>query len=300
MVWFVLGLLVGLVFLGGVLTAVFGTGNSRAGGVVVAVLAGILSFSLLLGSSVREVPARSVGVPVTVGHVGGALNPGLHFWQAPWEKVNILNERIQTVYYDGKNCLPVRIGGQQLACWQGSVQYRIFDNAAPGLFNSYGNTGNITSEIQNAVVTRNLQAGLTQTFQDYNPIVDVSKSFTAGNSQFSKFQPKLLDYLHHAIGHRIDVTNLIMKNMIYNSTTQNVLEGIQQQQGKTAQAKESILTNEAQNTANSKLSAQSLTSGVLANICYNTVREAMQIKYQLPAGFNCSGGNAALALSTHP
>lgn len=299
MVWFVLGLLVGLVALGGLAAAVFGEDETRVTGAVVAVLAGVISFSLLLGSSVREVPARSVGVPVVVGHVGSALNPGLHFFQPPWETVNIMNERIQTVYYDGKNCLQVRIGGQQLACWQGSVQYRILDSAAPGLFNSYGNTGNITSEIQNAVVTRNLQAGLTRTFQDYNPIVDVSKSFTAGNSQFSTFQPKLLAYLHHAIGHRIEVTNLIMKNMIYNNTTQNVLEGIQQQQGKTAQAKESILTNEAQNTANSKLSPQSLTPGVLATLCYNTVREAMQIHYALPAGFNCSGANSALALSSH-
>lgn len=297
MIFFFLGLILAIVALCGI-GASFIDSEFVAGGIATAFIAGLLAFACLLGSSAREVPARSIGVPVTVGHVGQAMSPGIHFWQAPWEKVNILNERIQTTYYDGKNCLQVRIGGQQLACWQGSVQWRVLDNAASGLFNSYGNTGNIMTEIRDAVVTRNLQAGLTRTFQDYNPIVDVSHSFTAGNSQFSTFQPKLLAYLHHAIGHRIDLTNLIMKNMIYNNVTQNVLEGIQQQQGKTAQAKESILTNQAQNTANQKLTQQSLTPGVLIFQCEQLVREAMQTNYPLPVGFNCTG-SSNLALSAH-
>lgn len=297
MIWFFLGLVLLVVAVIATLGAVFSDQGKKGGPAAVAAIAGVCSLALLFGSSMREVPARSVGVPVSLGHVGQSMRPGLHPFQSPWEKVEILNEKIQTTYYDAKHCLQVRIGGQQLACWQGSIQWRVLDNAAPGLFNSYGNTGNIMTEIQDAVVTRNLQAGLTHTFQDYNPIVDVSRSFTAGNSQFSTFQPKLLAYIKHAIGRRIEISSLLMKNMIYNQTTQNVLEGIQQQQGKTAQAAESIKTNYEQNLANQKLSAQSLTPGVLANLCYNTVREAMQIRYQLPAGFSCSGAaNLGLAV----
>lgn len=303
MVWFVLGLILAVVALVGVGAAVLskpdrsGGNSGRAGGIAVAVIAGVLSFGLLFASATREVPARSVGVPVTVGQIGQSMRPGLHFFQPPWEKVDLINERYQTVYYDGKRCIQVRIGGQQLACWQGSVQYKVRDQAAPGLFASFGNTGNLTSEIQYNVVYRSLYAALTHTFADYNPIVDVSKNFTAGNSQFSQLQPALIADVRHLIGKRIEVSSLLMKNMIYNQTTQNVLERIQQQQGKTAQAQEQIATNREVSLAINKLDSAALSPAALQYMCYQVTQEAMTIKFQLSQTWNCSGNGSNFAVT---
>lgn len=308
MVWFVIGCILAVIAAGCFLAAHYAkkTQNrsseevSPVGFRVAGAIVGILAVLFLGFGTTREVPAREVGVPVVFGHVGTSMNPGLHFFQNPATTVNLINERYQTVYYHGKNCLSVRLGGQQVACWQGSIQYKVLDQAAPQLFNDYGNTGNIDAEIQNHVVTRQLQAVLTRQFGDYNPITDAAQSATRATSQFTQMLPKIVASLNHNIGGRVKIESLLQSPMIYSKVTQANLERIQQQTARTQVADQQYNTNIAVNRAFSKLSSASLSPSALTYECYQTVQEAMQNRYQLPAGFSCTGGSNVSVLGvTH-
>jgi regulator of protease activity HflC (stomatin/prohibitin superfamily) len=285
----------------GVMVALFSPNSDDKGiGVGVTVVCTILAVIVFGLSSMREVTNKSVGVPTAFGHVESPLRPGLHF-KAPWTKVNILNETIQTETFGSdsnstggqdENCVNVRIGGQQLACWNGTIQWKINDKGASQVFNNYGNNNeSIMSEAQNAIVDQSLQSVLNQTFGDYNPIEDVQNTSTSslGNSQFSTLSRGIKAAMIKDVGVQVTITRLISKNLSYDKATEANIARIQQQYGKTAVAQEEIKTNEDLSKANKALST-SVTCGTLT-------QEAITNNYILPAAWNCSGTASNLALA---
>ena len=277
---------------------------------VLAVLA-VLVFIL---SGLREVPTRSVGVPTSFGKVESTLTPGIH-WKAPWTTVNILDETIQTTTFDGKNCLTVRIGGQQTACLDVTIQWRIEDAGAPGLFNDYNGSGSANSasseqpsstipggimgNITDAVVIRELEQTANQVLGDYNPVQDVAANTGAGNSQFSTFGPVVFRDMRRDLAGRIQVLNVLMPLLRYDSATQTRLNQIQQQYGATAIAQQEIATNQAQAKANAAIgNSVSTNPGVLEYQCLTVTQDALKAGDTLPAGWNCTGSASSLALNT--
>lgn len=311
MVWFVISLILvvaGILCLtgGAIATKAGNDGLAVMGAGVAALVIGIVVMGL---STIREVPTKSVGVPTSFGRVEPPLLPGLHWFKAPWTKVNILPTTIQTTVFSGShlagdrtgsghNCLPIRIGGQQQACLNITIQWQVKDAAAPSLFNDYNTAGaDILSDIRNAVVVRELEQAVNFQMGDYNPIEDVAANATAGNSQFSTFQPKVFRQMAAEIGGRVKVLSIIMPSAIYAGQTQARLESIQAQYADTAIAKQEIVTNEALNEANRKLEPN-VNPNVLEAQCLNITQMAVKTNFHgLPPGWNCTGGSP-LALST--
>jgi regulator of protease activity HflC (stomatin/prohibitin superfamily) len=261
-----------------------------AAGIVIGVLVFVLS-------GITSVPVKNVGVVTSFGHVEGDLQPGFH-WLLPWKDTTNLSETIQTTefYGDGKggNCLDVRIGGQQLACLNVTVQWQIRDSAAPALFNDYDTSGNVQGQITDAVVIQELKAVVNQVMGDYNPIQDVAANTGSGNSQFSTFGPKILARMRADIGSQIVVRKLILSNAYYDEATQARLNAIQQQYADTAIAQEQLKTNLAQSAANKALTAN-LSPEVLQADCQNLILTAIKDNYTgLPATLSCGAGSGSV------
>jgi regulator of protease activity HflC (stomatin/prohibitin superfamily) len=300
MLWFILSILFLLVAVGlalGSFASKEYSKNLLASAIGVFLLA-VLVFAL---SGVREVPTKSVGVVTSFGRVGAIVTPGLH-WMAPWSKVNILTTRIQTTTFEAKNCLSVRIGGQQEACLDATIQWHIIDKASPGLYISYGsNGGNVMSDVANAVVIREFKQAVNQQLGDYNPIVDVAKNGQTGNSLFTTFGPKVRTQMRAEIGQRIEVLTVIMPFLHYDTNTQNRLNTIQTQFADTAIANQELQTNLAQAKANDALARSvSHDPNVLIAQCLSLVQNAVKTNSKvLPAGFSCFGGSGT-AIAVHP
>ena len=186
----------------------------------------------------------------------------------------------------------MRIGGQQTARLDVTIQWQVLKPAADNLFLDYGAQGqDIMGDIQNAVVVRSLKLAVNQVMGDYNPIQDVAVNSAVGNSQFSTFGPKVKAAMVHDIGGRVKVLSLQMPLAHYDLSTQNRLNTIQAQYAETAIARQQYQTNLAQAKANKALAASvSNDPGVLVAQCLNIVQQAIKSGYQgLPAGFSCIG-----------
>lgn len=289
-VLFILGVVIG----GGV--AVYGVASKNGGALAGGIAGVVIGVMFLVFGGIRSVPVKSVGVLTSFGHVEGDLTPGFH-WEVPWTSANILPETIQTTTFNGKNCLDVRIGGQQTACLDATIQWQVRDSAAPQLFNNYDTSGtNVLDTITTAVVIREFESVVNQTLGDYNPIEDVSQNGTAGNSQFSTFGPKVQHTMRQDIGSQINVIRVIMPILHYDSSTQSRLNTIQAQYAEAAIATEQIAVNDAQAKANAAI-ANNVSAGVLIQECLQLVQSAAKTNYALPAGFSCFGaGSISLAV----
>lgn len=268
----------------------------------------VLAFLIFAVSGLKSVPTKSIGIPIAFGKVAGApYGPGVHETWTPWLHLADVSKRVQTTTFEvnqktGQGGLDVRIGGQQTARVDVSIQWQVQDNAADNLFLDYGsNGGDIMGDIQNAVVVRSLKQVENQVMGDYNPIQDVSANATAGNSLFSTFGPKVKAAMIHDIGGRIKVLAVVQPLAHYDASTQNRLNAIQQQYAETAIAQQQYKTNIAQSKANDALKASvSNDPNVLIAQCLTIVREAEKQNFQgLPAGFSCFGTTNGVVLPKH-
>lgn len=258
-------------------------------------------------STVRSVPVHSVGVETAYGKVEGALRPGLHFGVAPWTKVNVLDETIQTTqfYGDGKNgsCMPVRIGGQQLACVNVTIKWQIEDPAAPALFNKYDNTGTtVQASIKNNLVVNDLRTVANNVFGDYNPIEDASITAAQGGtatakSEFSTFGPDILSDMRGDLHGQISIISINLSNAYYSSATETRLASVANQFADTAQAQQQINTDTALAQANKAVSG-SLTPEIVQNNCITDTTDIIKSGGKLPAGWNCFGGTGVAVGAT--
>lgn len=307
MAGFVFGIIIGAIALI-LLLAAFPAGKMIGGpsgagtGAVMAVVALILggfSFLTFLINGEYSVPTRSVGILTSYGKVmPGYLLPGRHFWIAPWDTLHIVSEGVQTTTFEGTDCLTVRIGGQQSACLNVSVQWRVLDNAAGGLFANYGSRGDLMNDIENNVVIRNLGVAANDILGNYNPIQDISRN-PDGSSEMTGLNEKVKVALAHAMGRRIDTISVFAPSLQYDSSTQDRLNQIQQQRAKTAVAREELATNQAQNRALEAIK-HSVTANplVLQYQCLQLLQAAQQSGFGgLPAALTCGLGNSSTTVA---
>jgi regulator of protease activity HflC (stomatin/prohibitin superfamily) len=298
MVWFVLGIIFAIAAVASGVRTFTSQSNRAAFGAATAVTAILAVVLIVLLSGFREVPTKSVGVVTSFGKVGAVLRPGVHH-TAPWAKVNILDETIQTSTFEGRNCLDVRIGGQQTACLDATIQWRILDAGAPGLFANYSQAGEkIMPEITNAVVIREFKSVVNDVLGDYNPIQDVAANASAGNSLFSTFGRVVLRQMRSDLAGRITVTSVYMPLLRYDAATQARLNQIQAQYAETAIAQQQVATNKAQAAANAAIAHSVSGPGILEQECLNIVQQAVKSGFRgLPAGFSCTGSPAGFAVT---
>jgi len=226
-----------------------------AGGVVCALL-GVVAFSW---AGIKSVPPKSIGVPVSLGHVeNGYYNSGAHWTWNPFLHLAIINTTIQTsTFQQGSNLpgtqqcdgeLPVRIGGQQSACAKITIQWRVRPNAAGALFSDYANQGDLMQTIENALVIRELELVVNQQVGEYDPITDYQTvvNTKTNTSQFTQFGPDIQATMTKDIGSQILVTSVLFPKMTYSPAVENKLQQIQQAFANFAIAQENVKVN-AQN-----------------------------------------------------
>jgi len=257
---FIIAIILWVIMLGCLVGVLIPDTNKGAlvGGAMLCAVLGVAAFGW---AGVKSVPAKSVGVPVSLGHVGhGFYTSGAHETWNPFLHLAIIDQTIQTVTFETGShlpgtgqCngeLPIRIGGQQPACAKITIQYRVKSGAAGSLFSDYANQGDLMQAIKNALVVRELEVVVNNQLGDYDPITDYQNtvSSNANTSQFTAFGPDILKTMRTDIGSQVQVIAVFLPRITYSNAIEANLIKIQ-----TAYTNATIATeNEKVNAANAK------------------------------------------------
>jgi regulator of protease activity HflC (stomatin/prohibitin superfamily) len=302
--WFIIAI---IIWLAGLIAfaASFVSRDRKARMIGAGILAVIVGFGIFAISGIKSVPVKNIGVPQSFGAVGSTIfGPGVHETWTPWLHVTDINETVQTTSFEdtgndnGSSCnggLAVRIGGQQTACADVTIQWQIKPAAASALFSDYANQGNFMAEITNAVVVRELKQVVNEVLGDYNPITDVQQVTNTGTqtSEFSTFGPTILKDMQADIGSRVTVLTVLLPQLHYSTSIEDKLAAIQQAYADYAVAQENVKVNGENAAALQKLGAPNLNE--LIAQCLSDMKSLPS----LPAGFSCiPGTGSGLSLSS--
>jgi hypothetical protein len=313
-----IGVLLGLIFAMPKTSTYRGTTSrnwGRTWGIIGTATAAIILVPLMIFlSGWNTVPVKSVGVTTSFGKVGAEYGSGAH-WLFPTQTLNIIQDTIQTDRYFQSNgtastlysangavggCITVRLGGNQEGCADVQLQTQVEPSAIPELFANYSSYGSdLTADIDQYVVYRELVTVLNHQLGDYNPVADVSATLASNGtaSQFSSFDPALLSAMQSDLAGQVKVLNFNLQYVHYDPATQNRINQIATQYADTQVAIQQEQTNKAISAANAALvQSNSLSAAVLQNECYTTTQDAIKAGYSLPTGWNCSGVSSGVIL----
>lgn len=276
-------------------------------GALVAAVCLVLAALIFIPSGIKDVPSRTVGVPITFGKAGQPLSPGFH-WEMPWTSVASITTKVQTDNYNQDKsisnwtgtCITVRLADAQEGCADVSVSYQAKDAAAPQLYLDYGSGGDVMNQIQSNLVYRGIRDGLNNTLQNYNPVTDAIQSSTSGTSQYSKFDPQVVSYLNGSIGKYVTIVSYDINYIHLPNELQDLVNGIQNKQGQYQQELEQQQINTATATANKDLVSNTgtLSSSQIQQECFTIVQDAEKDNYTLPATWSCTGGTSSAIVDT--
>lgn len=250
---------------------------------VVFIATGLLAVLGFGSASTTIVGTRNIGVVTSFGKPVSTLSNGLYFI-APWQRVPELSGTIHTDSQVGGwregRCdggTSVRLANGSTACVDNTIRWRLVPTAADELFRDYQSD----ERIRESLVTRELSAALSEVFAAYNPLdanapklPDLSAAVTA------KIQAKIKS--------QIDVQNVIIALVHFDTQTQDRINAVQAQLASTRIAEESQRTAAAQAQANRVLAdSVSRDPNVLVARCLELVAAG----HQLPVGFQCWPGN---------
>lgn len=263
---------------------------------IAAVLASLLTPTLLLFASFTSVPTKTVGVVVSYGKPVGVLSNGLHMI-APWHKVVEFDASVQTLKRTGdKSCTTVRIANQATACVDNSTRWRIKQEAAPDLYTDYKSFSNL----RDSLVNRELTSVLNAVFADYDPLaaVDETADPKAGEYQLGAMSDEATKMLKERVGSQVEVMSVVLPIVRFDGTTQSKLDGLQAAKADTRISEQREQTNVNEAEANNALTS-SLTQDILTSKCLDLVREIYRDGKQIPAGFSCfPGGGVPVIANT--
>lgn len=304
MIQFVFAIIIWLVMACLIIASLVPDNDSKAACVAGAIICVILGFGLFTWAGLKSVPVKNIGVSTSYGAVGsGVFGPGVHQTWTPWLSITDIDETVQTTTYkdtgndSGSSCnggLPVRIGGQQTACADLTIQWQILPPAAGSLFSDYANHGDLMKEITSAVVVRELEQVANNVLGDYDPITDVQSvtNTNSATSQFTGFSTTILTDMRADIGTRIKVLTVLMPQLHYTTAIEDKLSAIQQAYANFAIAEENVKVNAENAQALVKLGTPNVNQ--LIAQCLTDVKS----EPNLPTGFECFPGAASgLALS---
>jgi len=235
--------------------------KDRAGAFTAAVLLGAIGFGLFAWGGAKNIPLKNIGVPTALGNVNGTVyQSGTYETWTPWESFTNIDETVQSVTWEagpknnGINCdggLAIRIGGQQSACANVTIQFQVRPSAAISLLEDYANHGPLIPEIKQAVVIREFETVVNEVLGDYDPITDQQNVSDAKvtTSQFTKFAPTILAMMRHDIGDKIIVQAVYLPKVIFDPTIEGALSAIQKAHADFAVQTENELVNSAHKQA---------------------------------------------------
>jgi hypothetical protein len=177
---------------------------------------GLAALAALFGSlsCVATVSTKNLGVLTTFGHPDGYLQNGFHL-KRPWQKVNEINDAIQTDTYADKDCISVRIARQSTACVNVSIRWQIKGEGVDYLFRNYKSNDHITDNL----VLRDLQTALNEAFVGYDPLGIDDRGLSTNKPLSAADGPSLAaDILKHMqtnIGTWIDVYSVNIPIMTF-------------------------------------------------------------------------------------
>jgi regulator of protease activity HflC (stomatin/prohibitin superfamily) len=293
---------------------------------IAAVVCIVIAPVIFILAGFNSVPVKSVGVVTSYGRVGAEYSPGAH-WLPPWQSLNIVSDTIQSDNFSAANgtgpdqtapsgvrgyCIAVRLAGLNQGCADVQMQTQVIPSAIPALYANYSSYGsNLTLDVDQYVVQREVKTDLNRILGDYNVVADVATSLqacsTVGNascvtagSQFSQFDPQLLKALQNdpELSGKVSVLDVNLQFIHFSGSVENAIESIQSKYQETVAATIQEKTNAAISAANAALISKpgALNAAVLQNECYTTTQEAIKDNYSLPTGWSCSGSGSNLIL----
>ncbi len=280
-------------------------------------------------AGINSVPVKSVGVVTSFGRVGAEYGPGAH-WLWPWKTLAVVSDTIQSDNFSAANgtgpdqtaasgvkgyCVAVRLAGLNQGCADIQMQTQVIPDAIPNLYANYSSYGsNLTLDVDQYVVQREVKTDLNRILGDYNVVADVAASLqacsaagtttgctTTATSQFSQFDPQLLAALQHdpELAGNVRVLDVNLQFIHFSGSVENAIEDIQTHYQDTVAATIQEKTNAAISAANAALVSKpgALNAAVLANECYTTTQDAIKAGFTLPAGWNCSGAGSSVLVT---
>ncbi len=242
---------------------------------------------IIVLNSYTIVPARNLGVPVSLGQPGDVINNGFHPI-APWATVETFDATVKTLVVDQS----VRLGNGGTATVDASIQWQI-DPAKNNFLNLYRQYRTFDN-IQTNVIQRDFASALNDAFEQFDPlaVVDANGQITV---QMSDLADKLLVAMKAAVPVGLIVSNPKIlppkyppaieeqiNNMIAAATATRVAD----QQKKTA-----LLIQQA----NQILAEGNLSPGVLYQNCLTMVEK---MGANLPPAFSCGAPGANVVIAT--
>lgn len=258
MFWFVLSIICVIAAIAIQLLKPFGTEKDPHGSRAVVIALAIVAFGLFAWGGVKHVPARNIGIPNTFSNVStDAVGPGYHETWEPWRSYIDVPETIQTTNFEGcwgqyctsadqprGNCLEVRIGEQQTACVDVTVQWQVNKDGAGTEYNNYvGQDGTLISAIRDYQIDRELRTVENTDMDGYSPILD-AQNFTAKpgstcsdgtvsttakpcQSQFLTFAGEIDKQMQTDLGSDITIVKVLQPLAYYTASTEAFLHSIQ-------------------------------------------------------------------------
>lgn len=270
----------------------FGTGA----GVALAV-----TILVTLVASYNEVGTQNIGVVTAFGRPSGEVDNGIH-WLAPWKSVTQVDGAIQTQTYEASShpssCITVRIGEQQTACADVVLRWRIDPLDADSLFRNYHGGASVISDVSSSLVHPYFIQELNTVLDNYDPVTAITASIgTAANPHLYTLSAEAQKLLQARLSGQVEVLSVTINRLTYQSAVAARISELNQQDVKTAIARQSILTAEAQATAQQKIaSSVSHDPNVLVAQCMNTLAAMQSAGQSIPPGFSCWPGGSGIGV----
>jgi regulator of protease activity HflC (stomatin/prohibitin superfamily) len=243
-----------------------------------------------------QVPAKNVGVVTTFGKVSDRnLGSGLHLiW--PWQKVTTLDATIITDKFvgeqngddgrkgdNGLDCLSVRISDGTTACVSMVIRSQIDQDLANDLYANY-RSDNVDENIFDSLIRTQLSAAASSTFRDFDPILTTNGGEVVAESpNLQSLSGDVLENMNENLADastggkpEVDMKSLTISFIRFSDTTEDRINDLQAEVGKTRVAEQQIETNRNQAEAN-RILADSVSNSpeVLVSKCID-----MQIAMQ--------------------
>jgi regulator of protease activity HflC (stomatin/prohibitin superfamily) len=238
-------------------------------------------------SSYTIVPARNLGVPISLGQPGDVVNNGFHVIP-PWASVETFDATVQIVTVESQT---VRLGNGGTAVVNASIQWQIdpAKNNFLALYRQYRTFG----AIHDKAIQRNFGDVLNQVFENFDPLATIDANGQVA-VQMADLEARVLAKMT-AIG----ITGIILRNAViyppkYSDKVEEQIDNIIAASAATRIAEQQKKTAQLIADANNIVAKGDLTPGVLYQNCLNLV---LKMGANMPPAFSCGipGANVVIA-----
>lgn len=242
----------------------------------------LVSVATLFLAVTTIVPPRTVGIPVTFGHVGSPNGSGL-MWHAPWTDVVLMDATIQALDASGDNPTIAKDVDKADIFVHNNVRWSIREEQASELYLQYQNF----ERVGDLLVQPTVRESIASVMQNFDPLA-------TDNPQLSEIAATVKRDLEQRLSDKINIDSVSITLLDPSEATKSRINALNIEKGNTRIAEQRALTAAQEAQANRVL-AESVSDdpNVLVSKCLDLINEGKA----LPAGFQCwpdSGGSVVL------